>query len=61
METLVYQMRCSVLYLARGDKEKAKSKIKSFLQTAHDSLDRDELKEFLRDVVVLQHDVKQLS
>lgn len=61
METLTYQMRCTVLNIARGDKQKSKSMVQNFLQIGYKTLQGDELEEFLRDVVVLKNDVEQLS
>lgn len=59
METLTYQMRYAVLQIAGSNKQKAISSIQSFLQTAYNTLQKDELQEFLRDVVVLKNDVQQ--
>lgn len=53
-------MRCSVLKIARRDKQKAKNRMQSFLQTAYSTLQGDELEEFIRDAVVLEIDVEQL-
>lgn len=59
MQTLTYHMRCSVLNIARSDKQKAKSRIQGFLLTAHNILQGDELQEFIRDAEVLEIDVEQ--
>lgn len=61
MVNLIYDMRCSVLSLARGDKQKAKNSIQIFVQTAHNTLQEDELQEFLRDAMVLEQDIDQLD
>lgn len=60
MQTLTYHMRCSVLTIARRDKKKAKNRMQNFLQTAYNTLQGDELDEFIRDTVVLEIDVEQL-
>lgn len=60
MESLIYHMRCSVIGIARGDKQKAKSSLQSYIQTAYHTLQGDELEEFLRDVKVLEQDIKYL-
>jgi hypothetical protein len=61
MESLIYDMRCSVLTIARGDKQKAKRNLQRFLQRAQSTLQGDELEEFLRDVMVLEQDIKYLA
>lgn len=60
MESLIYDMRYTVLTIARGDKQKAKRNLQSFLQKAYTTLQGDELEEFLRDVMVLEQDIEQL-
>lgn len=61
MESLIYDMRYSVLTIARGDKQKAKKSLQSFLQRAYATLQGDELEEFLRDIVVLEQDIEHVS
>ncbi len=60
MQTLTYHMRCAVLNLARYNKRKARNSIQNYVHIAHNTLQGDELEEFLRDVVVLEHDVEHL-
>ena len=57
MERLNYEMRCSVLNLAKADKMKAISQIQYYVKAAYSTLQGDELEEFLRDVVVLENDI----
>ncbi len=60
MEALNFQMRNTVLSLARGNKRRARNRIQSFLQTAYHTLPKEELEEFLRDVAVLEQDIEYL-